>query len=138
MEVEEALRDSGETPVRLGQVVAAQGIAGMAERVTFDGKARAVTVSRKRVGVLISGRGSNMRSLVEAARAPDFPAEIVLVLSNAADAAGLDFAQEQGIATAVVDHKAFGDRESFERAMHETLVGAWRRTRLPRRLHARC
>jgi phosphoribosylglycinamide formyltransferase 1 len=82
-----------------------------------------VTHSRKRVGVLISGRGSNMRSLVDAARAEDFPAEIAVVLSNVADAAGLDFAREKGIATAVVDHKAFGDRESFERAMHETLVG---------------
>lgn len=82
-----------------------------------------MTFSRRRVGVLISGRGSNMRSLVEAARAPEFPAEIALVLSNVADAAGLDFARAQGIATAVVDHKAFGDRESFDRAMHETLIG---------------
>jgi phosphoribosylglycinamide formyltransferase-1 len=82
-----------------------------------------VTFARKRVGVLISGRGSNMRSLVEAARAPGFPAEIALVLSNVADAAGLDFAQKQGVATAVVDHRAFGDRESFERAMQETLLG---------------
>ncbi len=82
-----------------------------------------MTFSRKRVGVLISGRGSNMRSLVEAARAPDFPAEITLVLSNIANAAGLEFARKQGVATTVVDHKAFSDRESFERAMHETLVG---------------
>ncbi len=81
-----------------------------------------MTFSRKRVGVLISGRGSNMRSLVEAARAENFPAEIALVLSNVADAGGLDFAQKQGIATAVVDHKLFGDREGFERAMNETLV----------------
>ncbi|WP_298356375.1 phosphoribosylglycinamide formyltransferase [Rhodoblastus sp.] len=64
-----------------------------------------------------------MRSLVEAARAPDFPAEITLVLSNIANAAGLEFARKQGVATTVVDHKAFSDRESFERAMHETLVG---------------
>ena len=55
-----------------------------------------MTLSRKRVGVLISGRGSNMRSLVDAARAEDFPAEIALVLSNVADAAGLDFAQRAG------------------------------------------
>ncbi len=82
-----------------------------------------MTFSRKRVGVLISGRGSNMRALVEAARAPDFPAEIALVLSNIADAAGLEFAQAQGLATAVVDHKLFGDRESFERAMNQTLLG---------------
>jgi phosphoribosylglycinamide formyltransferase-1 len=82
-----------------------------------------VTFSRKRVGVLISGRGSNMRSLVEAARAPEFPAEVALVLSNVADAAGLDFAHAQGIATAVVDHRHFADRGRFERAMHETLAG---------------
>jgi phosphoribosylglycinamide formyltransferase-1 len=81
-----------------------------------------VKAKRKRVAILISGRGSNMRSLVEAARARDFPAEIALVVSNIADAAGLDFARTQGIATAVVDHKIFSDREIFERAMQETLL----------------
>jgi phosphoribosylglycinamide formyltransferase-1 len=81
-----------------------------------------VTAKRKRVAILISGRGSNMRSLVDAARARDFPAEIALVVSNIADAAGLDFARTQGIATAVVDHKIFSDREIFERAMQETLL----------------
>ena len=54
---------------------------------------------RKRVGVLISGRGSNLASLIEAQRAPDYPAEIVLVLSNKADALGLVRAKEAGIAT---------------------------------------
>jgi phosphoribosylglycinamide formyltransferase-1 len=81
-----------------------------------------VTAIRKRVAILISGRGSNMRSLVEAARAPNFPAEIALVVSNIADAMGLDFARTQGIATAVVDHKIFSNREKFERAMQETLL----------------
>lgn len=81
-----------------------------------------MTAKRKRVAILISGRGSNMRSLVEAARAPDFPAEIALVVSNIADAGGLDFARTQGVATAVVDHKIFSDREKFERAMQETLL----------------
>ncbi|WP_296714434.1 phosphoribosylglycinamide formyltransferase [Rhodoblastus sp.] len=81
-----------------------------------------MTAKRKRVAILISGRGSNMRSLVDAARARDFPAEIALVVSNIADAAGLDFARTQGIATAVVDHKIFSDREIFERAMQETLL----------------
>ena len=81
-----------------------------------------MSAARKRVGVLISGRGSNMRSLVAAAQAADFPAEIGLVLSNRPDAAGLDFAKESGIAAAVVDHRAFGkDREAFERAMQATL-----------------
>lgn len=79
-------------------------------------------MSRKRVAILISGRGSNMKSLVEAARAKDFPAEIALVLSNRPDAAGVEWAKEQGIATAIVDHKAYGkDREAFERAVQAVL-----------------
>lgn len=78
--------------------------------------------ARKRVGVLISGRGSNMVSLAEAAQAADYPAEIALVLSNIPDVAGLDRARGFGIATAVVDHRAFNkDREAFERAMDEVL-----------------
>lgn len=80
------------------------------------------TPARKRCAILISGRGSNMISLVEAARAPDYPADIALVLSNLPDAGGLERAQSFGIATASVDHRAFGkDREGFERAMDETL-----------------
>ena len=80
------------------------------------------TASKKRVAVLISGRGSNMMALVEAAKAPDFPAEIVLVLSNKADAAGLAFAREHGIATSVIEHKAYGkDRAAFDAAMQEAL-----------------
>lgn len=77
---------------------------------------------KRRVAILISGRGSNMEALVAAASAPDFPAKIALVLSNRPDAAGLEFARAQGIATVVVDHRAFKkDRESFERAMHAEL-----------------
>ena len=72
---------------------------------------------RRKVAVLISGRGSNMQSLARACAAPDYPAEIVLVLSNRADAAGLDFAREAGIATAVISHKDFPDRASFDAAM---------------------
>lgn len=80
---------------------------------------------KRRVAILISGRGSNMEALVAAASAPDFPAEIALVLSNRPDAAGLKFARSQGITTAVVDHKAFKkDREGFERAMHTELEQA--------------
>ena len=81
-------------------------------------------MSLPRVAILISGRGSNMRSLVSAAQGADFPAEITLVLSNVANAGGLEFAREQGIPTAVVDHKAYANREAFERAMQETLVAA--------------
>ncbi len=77
---------------------------------------------RKRVAILISGRGSNMRSLVEASREGDFPAEIALVLSNVASAEGLKFAEAQGIRTAVVEHRKFPDRESFERAVQATLA----------------
>jgi phosphoribosylglycinamide formyltransferase-1 len=73
--------------------------------------------TRKRTAVLISGRGSNMRALVEAARSPDYPAEIVLVLSNRADAGGIAFAKEAGIATAVVDHKIYAGRDEFEKSM---------------------
>ena len=81
-----------------------------------------MAAGRKRVGVLISGRGSNMVSLAEAAQAPDYPAQIALVLSNIPDVAGLDRARGFGIATATVDHRAFGkDREAFERAMDEVL-----------------
>lgn len=77
---------------------------------------------KTRVAILISGRGSNMQALVEAASAADFPAEIALVLSNRPDAAGLEFARAHDIATAVVDHKAFKkNREGFERAMHAEL-----------------
>ncbi len=78
--------------------------------------------ARKRVGVLISGRGSNMVSLAEAARGPDYPAEIALVISNIPDVAGLDRARGFGIATATIDHRPFGkDREAFERAVDELL-----------------
>ena len=81
-----------------------------------------MAASRPRVGILISGRGSNMVSLVEAARADGFPAEIALVLSNVPGAGGLDRARDFGIATATVDHRAFNrDREAFERAMDEVL-----------------
>jgi len=77
---------------------------------------------RRRVAILISGRGSNMASLIEAARAADFPAEIALVLSNRPDAEGLERAKEAGIATCAIDHKAYPDRESFEQALDAALA----------------
>jgi phosphoribosylglycinamide formyltransferase-1 len=76
---------------------------------------------RKRVAILISGRGSNMAALIEAAKDPAYPAEIVLVASNRPDAGGIAAAQKAGIATAVVDHKNFKDRESFERELQKVL-----------------
>ena len=79
---------------------------------------------KKRVAILISGRGSNMVSLIEAARAPDYPAEIVLVLSNRPDAAGLDRARAAGIPARAIDHKAFPDRAGFDAALQAELEGA--------------
>jgi phosphoribosylglycinamide formyltransferase-1 len=77
---------------------------------------------KTRVAILISGRGSNMTALIEAAKHPAYPAEIALVVSNRSDAAGLAFARAAGIATEVVDHAAFGkDREAFERALQTVL-----------------
>jgi phosphoribosylglycinamide formyltransferase 1 len=77
---------------------------------------------KKRVAILISGRGANMAALIAAAKKPDYPAEIALVLSNRPDAGGLRRAGAEGIATAVVDHRDFGkDREAFERAVQAFL-----------------
>ena len=80
---------------------------------------------RTRVGVLISGRGSNMIALVEAARAPDYPAQIALVLSNKPDAPGLAWACEQDVPALAIDAKPFGaDREAHERAVDAALRAA--------------
>ena len=77
---------------------------------------------KKRVAVLISGRGSNMVALIEAAKAADYPAAIVLVLSNNPGAAGLAYARQAGIATATVDHRPFkDDRAAFEQALDAQL-----------------
>lgn len=78
-------------------------------------------MAKLKVGILISGRGSNMAALIEAARAPDYPAEIAVVVSNVASAAGLKTAQDAGVATAVVPHKEFPDRESFDRVVSAEL-----------------
>lgn len=79
-------------------------------------------MSKARVAVLISGRGSNMAALIEAAKDPAYPAEIVLVLSNIADAGGLDIAEAAGIESAVIAHAPFGkDREAHERMIDARL-----------------
>lgn len=75
----------------------------------------------RKTGILISGRGSNMQALVKAARDPAYPAEIAVVISNRPAAAGLAFAQSEGIATEVVDHKQFGSREAFDDALDAAL-----------------
>ena len=79
-------------------------------------------MSRKRVAVLISGRGSNMATLIEAAKDKSYPAEIELVVSNRPDAAGLVLASAAGIAAEVVDHTIYGkDRAAFEGALQDVL-----------------
>ena len=75
-------------------------------------------MSRKKLGILISGRGSNMEALLKAAQDPQWPCEPVLVLSNRPDAGGLDKARSYGVPAIAVDHKLYGkDREAFERAV---------------------
>ena len=77
---------------------------------------------KRRVAILISGRGSNMVALIEAARPADFPAEIVLVISNRADAPGLEKAKASGIPTVVIESNSFGkDRAGFEAVLQSTL-----------------
>ena len=79
-------------------------------------------VSKSKVAILISGRGSNMAALIKAAAASDYPAEIALVVSNRGDAPGLERAKSSGVATVVVESKPFGkDRASFEAKLQAAL-----------------
>ena len=71
----------------------------------------------KRIAVLISGQGSNLDAIVRASEAQDWPGRVVAVISNRADARGLQSAQAHGIATEVLDHKAFADRAAFDAAL---------------------
>lgn len=80
--------------------------------------------AKRRVAILISGRGSNMAALIDAAKAPDYPCEIALVISNVESAAGLDFARAAGIATKVIPHKSFASREAFDAAVDAELRAA--------------
>lgn len=81
-------------------------------------------MSRVRTAVLLSGRGSNLKSLIAACAAPDFPAEIVLVISNVEGAGGLDIARDAGIATKVIPHKPFPSREAFDAEIDAALRAA--------------
>ncbi len=74
-----------------------------------------------KLGVLISGRGSNLQALIDTCADPDFPAEIALVISNVAGAYGLERAAKAGISTRVIDHKPFGSRGEFEAALTDAL-----------------
>jgi len=79
---------------------------------------------RVKTAVLISGRGSNMLALVEAAKSESYPASIDLVISNRPDAAGLKKAASQGIAVMAIDHKRYKSRRQFEAALHQALKAA--------------
>jgi len=78
-------------------------------------------MAKLKVGVLISGRGSNMAALIRAAEATDYPAEIACVISNRIDAAGVQTAKTAGIATAVISHRSYPNRETFDRAVSAEL-----------------
>jgi len=80
--------------------------------------------TRKRIGVLISGRGSNMSSLIEACIIPEYPAEITIVISNDPSAPGLDIAAQSGITTRSIDHKQYPSREAFEADLDAALKEA--------------
>ena len=77
----------------------------------------------KRIVILISGRGSNMEAIVRACASEGWPAQVSAVISNRADAQGLDFARARGIATLVVDHKAFASREAFDAELARAIDG---------------
>ena len=82
-------------------------------------------MKRRRVGVLISGRGSNMQALVEAARDPAYPADIALVVSNNPDAPGIEWARGRQVPTRVIDHRPYGgEREAHERKVNAALQAA--------------
>jgi phosphoribosylglycinamide formyltransferase-1 len=81
-------------------------------------------MGRLSVGVLISGRGSNLKALIDACATPDFPASIACVISNRADAGGLDHAARAGIPTKVIPHRSFPDREAFDHALDQALRDA--------------
>lgn len=74
-------------------------------------------MGKKKVGVLVSGRGSNLQALLDASRDPAYPAEIVLVISNVAGAYALERARAAGVATCVISHKDYASREEFDAAM---------------------
>jgi phosphoribosylglycinamide formyltransferase-1 len=78
-------------------------------------------MAKLKVGILISGRGSNMAALIRAAETADYPAEIACVLSNVASAPGLQAAREAGVATAAISHRDYPDRESFDRVVSAAL-----------------
>lgn len=81
-------------------------------------------MARLKLAVLVSGRGSNLQALIDACAAPDYPAEIALVIANVAGAGGLERAARAGIATEVVDHKAYPGREAFDAALSDIIAAS--------------
>jgi phosphoribosylglycinamide formyltransferase-1 len=81
-------------------------------------------VNKKSVAVLISGSGTNLQALIDACAAPDFPAKIVLVISNKEDAYGLKRAEAAKISAKVISHKNFPDREAFDAELHKEITAA--------------
>ena len=77
---------------------------------------------KKRIAILISGRGSNMQSLIQAMRPPGFPAEPVVVISNRPEALGLSWARDQGIPAVAIDHRQYSTRAAFEARLHQALL----------------
>lgn len=78
-------------------------------------------MGKLKIGILISGGGSNMLAIVKACQAADFPVEVAIVISNRPDAKGIDIAKAEGINTAIVDHKLFSDRPAFEAVLNQEL-----------------
>lgn len=83
-----------------------------------------MSITRRRTAILISGRGSNMAAVLDAAAAVDYPAQIVLVLSNRPGAGGLERAASAGVPTLVIDHKGYKDRAGFDAALDAALEAA--------------
>ena len=83
-------------------------------------------LNKVKVAILISGRGSNMKKLIEACEDPNFPAEIIVVGSNNQNALGLEYAKSKSIKTFVLDHKNFSNyqnsREEFDKALHQEII----------------
>ena len=129
-----ASRRAGETVVTLGTHPQAQGQGGTGGATGAPWS----EMKRKRVGVLISGRGSNMVALVEAAREPAYPAEIVCVVSNRADAEGLAFAARHGIARQVIDHKEYRHARGLRGSTQRLSAAPEAGPHCLRRFHARC
>jgi phosphoribosylglycinamide formyltransferase-1 len=83
-----------------------------------------MSAARARLGVLVSGSGSNLQALLDASAQEDYPAEVACVVSNVATAFALERARKAGVRAVVLDHKAFGSRADFDRALSETLRSA--------------